>query len=141
VISAEMKNKNHKMQVLRKDLIKYSKQIGILNCEIPKLVFYGEEFKVDSNAAEIRHGLKPSRRGGRHTTYYGLCSYYSRIIFVNIRTSRTLRELRMTLVHELVHYRFHYLSHGIKFEDRIKQILKGKGYSAKHITIPQLPYI
>jgi hypothetical protein len=129
------------MQVLKRDLIKYSRQIGIIDCEIPKLAFYGEEFKIYSDEATSRHGLKPSRRGGKHTTFSGLCSYYYRIIFVNIRGSRTLRELQKTLVHELVHYRFHYLSHGTRFEERIKLILRGKEYPRKQITVPQLPYI
>ena len=34
-----MKHKNQKMQSLKEDLIKYSKQIGILDNEIPKLAF------------------------------------------------------------------------------------------------------
>ena len=35
-----------KMQILQQDLVKYCKQIGIVDCEIPQLVFYGEDFKA-----------------------------------------------------------------------------------------------
>ncbi len=133
-----MKNKNQKIQVLKEELIKYSKQIGIIDCEIPELVFYGEEYKQIANPTLARH-YTSSNAGGRYTKYHGYCSYYARIIFVNIRGNRNLRELRKTLVHELCHYRFHYISHKLMHE-RIKLILKGKQYPKKHITYPQVSF-
>jgi len=137
--TSKMKNKNQKMQVLKEDLIKYSKQIGILDIEIPELVFYGEEYKEIVTPVLTRHGLS-SNRGGRYTKKFGHCSYYYRIIFVNIRANRHLRELRNTLVHELCHYRFRHISHKL-IHRRIKLILKGKQYPKKHITYPQVPFI
>jgi hypothetical protein len=132
------------MKVLQQDLIKYSKQIGIIECEIPKLVFYGEQFRSEVHETYRRCGFNTNRpgrkRGGRNTKYFGLYSPLNRLIFVNIRGRRTLRELRIILVHELVHYRFNYLSHKA-MESRIKLILRGKEYPRKHITVPQLPYI
>lgn len=136
-----MKQRNQKMEILRQRLQLYCKQIGIVDCEIPHMYFYGEEFSNESNAATQRHGLRESRRGGRYTTYFGLCAVYSRTIFVNMRGRRTLRELNHTLVHELVHYRFRYMSHGVKFERRIKDIIADKEYPRKQITIPAVPYI
>ena len=140
-----MKNKEAKRQILRRDLVKYSKQIGIIDCEIPLLVFYGEEFNVKAREAEIKHSItqetKRSFRGGRYTTMWGLSSYFARVILVNIRgRNKTIRELRHTLIHELIHYRFRYMSHG-DFDKRIKLILAGKEYPRKHITCPDLPYI
>jgi hypothetical protein len=44
------------------------------------------------------------------------------------------------MVHELVHYRFRYMSHGRKFGDRIMDILRGKEYARKHIEIPAIGY-
>jgi len=137
--TSKMKNKNQKMQVLKEELIKYSKQIGILDIEIPELVFYGEEYKEIVTPVLTRHGLS-SNRGGRYTKKFGHCSYYYRIIFVNIRANRHLRELRNTLVHELCHYRFRHISHKL-IHRRIKLILKGKQYPKKHITYPQVPFI
>ena len=136
-----MKNKNQKMEILKGDLIKYSKQIGIIDCEIPELVFYGEDFKAIHDPPRIRHGLHKSRVGGRHTGFRGLCGIDARVILVNIRgKNQSIRELRHTLVHELIHYRFSYMSHTL-FEDRIKKILKGKQYPRKHITCPEFPLI
>ena len=105
------------------------------------MYFYGEDFHREANEAEIRHGRRASRRGGRYTKYYGLCTVYSRTILVNIRGRRTLRELNHTLVHELVHYRFRYMSHGPKHEKRINDILRGKEYPKKQITIPAVPCV
>lgn len=135
-----MKNKNNKMTKLKQDLVKYSKQIGIIDCEIPELVFYGEEYKEykKTHADKKRHGFSDSRLGGRHTGMLGLTNYFTRLIFVNIRgRNQTIRELRQTLVHELVHYRFNYMNHGKEYEKRIKFILAGKEYPRKHITYPQ----
>jgi predicted metal-dependent hydrolase len=49
-----------------------------------------------------------------------------------------LREVRDTLVHELVHYRFPEMKHGRKFEARIKEILRGEEFPQIHITSPRL---
>ncbi len=137
-----MKNKNRKMEILRQDLVKYSKQIGIVDCEVPELVFYGEEFNEKVNPTEIKHLGRASRRGGRHTGFFGLYGKYARVILVNIRgRNKTIKELRHTMIHELVHYRFYYLSHGDEYEKRIKFILAGKEYPRHHITVPQLPYV
>jgi hypothetical protein len=43
----------------------------------------------------------------------------------------TYRDYQHTLVHELVHYRFEYLQHGAKFEQRIREILRGKVFPQK----------
>jgi hypothetical protein len=131
-----MKNKNKKMEVLKQDLIKYSKQLGIIDCEIPKLVFYGEEFKTEQNDVFFKYEGYNSKQTWRHTTYLGFCSYLTRLILVNIRGRRTLGELRNTLIHELLHYRFKGTSHE-EIHNRIKKVLAGKEYPRKHITVPQ----
>jgi len=80
-----MKNKNQKMQVLKEDLIKYSKQIRILDVVIPELVFYGEDFLEGREETCKRHGIH-SRRGGRYTTMFGslrlLCRRKNQIMFI-----------------------------------------------------------
>jgi hypothetical protein len=137
-----LRNKKVKESVLRADLIKYSRQMGIIDCEIPELVFYGEEFKQKVNESTMvsKYGFPQYHRGGKHTRFGGICDIYSRLIFVNLRKNsvsrKSIRDLRNTLVHELVHYRFMYMSHGRKFEKRIKEILQGKQFPRKHIEIP-----
>jgi hypothetical protein len=137
-----LRNKREKEAMLRADLVKYCKQIGVIHCEIPELVFYGEEYKSKSLEGTTfkEYGQQPNRIGSRYTTYRGSCDPWSRLIFVNFRTRNrrdgTLRELREGLVHELVHYRFPYMSHGKTYEKRIRNILRGKQYPCKHIDIP-----
>lgn len=46
--------------------------------------------------------------------------------------------LKVTVVLELVHYRFNYLSHGKEYKQRIKLILKGKRYPVKDIHVKAL---
>lgn len=137
-----MRRKDQKMAQLQLANVQYSLQIGIIPCEVPKLYFYGEEFARDYNAARARAHVKPTRRaGGKYPkSYWGLCSNWHRGILVNIRGgNRNLRELEHTLVHELVHYRFRYMSHGVKFNLRVKEILRGRQFERKHITMPAGP--
>lgn len=91
---------------------------------------------------------------GRSTRSYGTCYLEQRIIYININnrirqhrtyahvkyTNRyvtkhktTYRDILHTLVHELVHYRFNYLQHGAKFEQRIREILRGKVFPQKQL--------
>jgi hypothetical protein len=66
-----------------------------------------------------------------------------RIIFVKIRgEEQTLRQLRTTLVHELVHYRFRHLPYNSKeYAQRIKLILNGKQYPRTYLPYPVVPFI
>jgi hypothetical protein len=52
-----------------------------------------------------------------------------------IRRRWTYRTMRRTLVHELVHYRFPELDHGSRFEERIKEVLRGNRFEPKHIHL------
>ena len=47
------------------------------------------------------------------------------------------RTQKETLVHELVHYRFPSIQHGKRFEQRIKEILRGKTFEPKHTHYSQ----
>jgi hypothetical protein len=164
-VAAKMKNKNQKMQVLKEELIKYSKQIGIIDCEIPELVFSRKEF--DSKDEEVEDKPHLDIGSGRLKHSLGTCSISRRMIYVNMdwtpskiwkETRRTkadsngdvyvyyikvpygLREVRKTMIHELVHYRFRYMSDGKKLDDRVTDILRGKEYARKHIEIPAIGY-
>ena len=155
-----MKNKNQKIQALQQDLIKYSKQIGILDCEIPELVFSREEFSAKNKETEDRLGLHRRRLKGKR--YLGACSISRRMLLIRMDGGKTdlgtvwkvtkrtkqyiwskqvpygLREIKNTLVHELVHYRFPEMKHGKKFEARIKETLRGEEFPRIHITSPRL---
>jgi hypothetical protein len=139
-VKLHMKNKKQKILILKADLLKYSKQIGVIECEVPVLVFHGEEFKRRSDESCKRHGRRESRIGGKYTTMLGLCSTTERLIFVNIRGRQNLTQLRKTLIHELIHYRFKYMTHTF-MEKRIKLILGGKVYPKKHLHCPEVPFI
>ena len=154
-----MKNKNQKILILNKDLIKYSKQIGIVECEIPEIVFDVVEYDRRNTEARERFGKEKSVTKANRVL--GRCSRSRRMILVNINYKKAeiwkhktirglkhykkvtfgLREARAVLVHELVHYRFSYMQHGKKFEQRIKEILQGAEYPVKHITMPYTPYL
>ena len=121
-----MKNKNQKIRALQQDLIKYSKQIGIIDCEIPQVAYGKKDLMV----------LRPRKRyPTKRSNLLGMCYYASRLIFVNLEAHKDLRQLRHTLLHELMHYRFQHISHK-DLEKRMKLILKGKTYPAKHIIRP-----
>ena len=65
---------------------------------------------------------------GRRTTaykYYGVSYIRHNAIFLNVRKIPDAATLEKTLVHELVHMRFPYLSHGRRFDDTVSRGLSG----------------
>ena len=65
---------------------------------------------------------------GRRTTaykYYGVAYMRYNAIFLNVRKIPDAATLEKTLVHELVHMRFPYMSHGKRFEDAVRRGLAG----------------
>lgn len=65
---------------------------------------------------------------GRRTTaykYYGVAYTQYNTIFLNVRKMPDAGVLEETIVHELVHMRFPYLSHGRRFKDVIRRGLEG----------------
>lgn len=126
-----MKQKNQKMEILRQEAVLISKQIGIVECEIPQIAFGKNDLKV----------MRPRKRyPTKRSNLLGMCYYAQRLIFVNLEAHANLQHLKHTLLHELMHYRFKHLSHK-QMEARMKLIRKGKTYERKHITRPDLPYI
>lgn len=124
-----MKNKAQKIARLKEELLKYCKQIGILEDEIPTLVFSIEEW----NQKQVRAG---SLR--RRDRAYGRCSFSDRLIIVRVsdyKYNRTIKQLIHTLIHELVHYKWQWLPHGRKFEERIKEVKKGRIWLYKEVVM------
>lgn len=64
---------------------------------------------------------------GRRTSaykYYGVSYLCHDIVFINVRRIENRESLDETLRHELIHFRFPYLSHGVDFEKKIKLLKK-----------------
>ncbi len=69
---------------------------------------------------------------GRRTTaykYYGVSYLQHNLIFINVRKIPDEKVLDNTIVHELIHMRFPYLSHGKRFNKLVRQGLRGKTFS------------
>lgn len=68
---------------------------------------------------------------GRRTTaykYYGTAYLKHNTVFINVRKIPDMRSLEDTIVHELVHMRFPYLSHGKRFEGLVRRGLRGERF-------------
>jgi Zn-dependent peptidase ImmA (M78 family) len=68
---------------------------------------------------------------GRRTSaykYYGVSYLQENLIFINVRKIPDEKSLENTIVHELIHMRFPYLSHGKRFNKLIRQGLRGKSF-------------
>ncbi len=68
---------------------------------------------------------------GRRTTaykYYGVSYIPENLVFINTRKILDVKLLENTLVHELIHLRFPYLSHGRRFNKLVRQGLRGKTF-------------
>jgi hypothetical protein len=60
--------------------------------------------------------------------YLGLSYNKQSLIFINVRKISNEKDLENTIVHELIHQRFPYLSHGKRFNKLVRQGLKGKEF-------------
>lgn len=68
---------------------------------------------------------------GRRTSaykYYGVSYLQQNLIFLNVRKISDEKSLENTIVHELIHMRFPYLSHGRRFNKLIRLGLQGKTF-------------
>jgi hypothetical protein len=94
-------------------------QIGMPNQEIPRIIMTRKDWLALPK--ELTHGL-------RTTTHknLGIIKPRSRIMFLNVRSHRNLRQLRETIVAELVRYWFPDLRHDSQFQQMKKSLLKGK---------------
>lgn len=68
---------------------------------------------------------------GRRTSaykYFGVSYMQHNIVFLNVRKLPDEKALENTIVHELIHLRFPYLSHGKRFNKLVRQGLAGKTF-------------
>jgi len=73
---------------------------------------------------------KEITQGCRTTAYkyYGVSYMEKNTIFINVKKIPDEKTLENTIVHELIHQRFPYLSHGKRFNKLVRQGLRGKTF-------------
>ncbi len=106
-----------KLEILEKVGI-YANRFSILE---PKVLFTTKE------VLEMPKEMTEGRRTSAYK-YYGVAYMQENLIFLNIRKIVDQKSLDNTIVHELIHMRFPYLSHGSRFNKLIRQGLRGKTF-------------
>ena len=88
------------------------------------------EPKVLFTTREVLDKPKEMTEGGRTSAYKYLGLSYNKqsLIFINVRKISNEKDLENTIVHELIHQRFPYLSHGKRFNKLVRQGLQGKKF-------------
>ena len=88
------------------------------------------EPKVLLTTREVLDMPKEMTEGARTSAYKYLGLSYNKqnLIFLNIRKISDEKDLENTIVHELVHQRFPYLSHGRRFTKLVRQGLRGRKF-------------
>ena len=100
---------------------------------LEKVGIYANRFsipepKVLFTTKEVLEMPKEMTEGRRTSAYkyYGVSYMQENLIFINVRKISDEKSLDNTIVHELVHMRFPYLSHGRRFNKLVRQGLRGK---------------
>ena len=88
------------------------------------------EPKVLLTTREVLDMPREITEGARTSAYkyLGLSYNMQNLIFINVRKISNEKDLDNTIVHELIHQRFPYLSHGKRFNKLVRQGLKGKQF-------------
>ena len=90
-----------------------------------------KEPKVLLTTKEVLEMPKEMTEGRRTSAYkyYGVSYIQHNFIFLNVRKLPDEKALENTIVHELMHLRFPYLSHGKRFNKLVRQGLAGKTFT------------
>nr|AIF17122.1 hypothetical protein [uncultured marine thaumarchaeote KM3_76_B07] len=88
------------------------------------------EPKILLTTREVLDMPREITEGARTSAYKYLGLSYNKqsLIFINVRKISNEKDLDNTIVHELIHQRFPYLSHGKRFNKLVRQGLKGKQF-------------
>ena len=104
---------------------------------LEKVGVYSNRFSIPEpqvllTTKEVLEMPKEMTEGRRTTAYkhYGVSYLQENLIFINVRKIPDEKTLENTIVHELIHMRFPYLSHGKRFNRLVRQGLRGKTFSA-----------
>ena len=102
---------------------------------LEKIGIYSNRFSIPEpttllTTKEVLEAPKEMTEGRRTSAYkyYGVSYLQHNLIFINVRKIPDEKELENTLVHELIHMRFPYLSHGKRFNKLVRQGLGGKTF-------------
>ena len=102
---------------------------------LEKIGIYSSRFsipepKVLLTTREVLDMPKEMTEGRRTSAYkyYGVSYLEHNLVFINVRKTPDDKTLENTLVHELIHLRFPYLSHGKRFNKLVRQGLRGKTF-------------
>jgi len=106
-----------KLEILEKVGI-FANRFSILE---PKVLFTTKE------VLEMPKEMTEGRRTSAYK-YYGVAYMQENLIFINVRKIADQKSLDNTIVHELIHMRFPYLSHGRRFNKLARQGLRGKTF-------------
>ena len=107
-----------KLQILEKIGI-YSNRFSIPE---PKVLLATRE------VLEMPKEITAGRRSSAHK-YYGVSYLQHNLVFINVKKIPDEKTLENTIVHELIHMRFPYLSHGKRFNKLVRKGLHGKTFS------------
>lgn len=107
-----------KLKILEKVGI-YSHRFGI---DEPKVLLTTKE--VLEMPKEITMGRRTSAY-----KYLGVSYLQHNVVFINMKKIPDEKSLENTIVHELIHMRFKYLSHGKRFNKLVRQGLAGKTFA------------
>ncbi|CAI9832297.1 MAG: hypothetical protein MPJ05_08225 [Nitrosopumilus sp.] len=101
-------------------------QVGVYSARLsipePRILFATRE--VLDLPREITEGCRTSAY-----KYYGVTYFKGNCVFLNVRKIPDEAEMERTVVHELVHLRFPYLSHGRRFTGLVRRTLKGARFA------------
>src|SRR5437867_1986796 len=97
----------------------YSNRFGI---EEPKVLLTTRE--VLDMPREVTQGRRTSAY-----KYLGVSYLQHSLVFINIKKIQDEKMLENTVVHELIHMRFPYLSHGKRFNKLVRRSLAGKTFA------------
>ena len=102
---------------------------------LEKVGIYSRRFSIPEptvllSTREVLLAPKEMTRGRRTSAYkyYGVSYLLHNMIFINVRKIPDLKTLDNTIVHELIHLRFPYMSHGKRFNKLVRQGLRGKTF-------------
>ena len=90
-----------------------------------------EEPKVLLTTREVLNMPKEITQGRRTSAYkyLGVSYLQHNLVFINMRKISDEKTLENTIVHELIHMRFQYLSHGKRFNKLVRGGLDGKTFA------------
>ena len=102
---------------------------------LEKVGIYSKRFSINEphvffTNKDVLTASKEITEGSRTTAYkyYGVSYLEKNAIFINAKKIPDEKTLENTIVHELIHQRFPYLSHGKRFNKLVRQGLRGKTF-------------